>query len=203
MDIVVCTAGSPCLPMMKASVRHYAPDATLRVFRPAPATFGEVYNAAMSEVFETCDEMIVANDDIVLRPDTMRILIEDVDALKLQYGDKVGLVATRADFVRDPQHIRYNDGSQCLEATVVSPLFAWISKKAFDVAQFGPLNWYSDDVICEDLNEQGFKNFISRAYVHHVGSQTVGIDYNKLNNDALPWLRANRPQYLTKWWGWK
>jgi hypothetical protein len=187
---------------MEASVKHYAPEGDLHVFRPAPATFGEVYNAAMAEVFKTCDEMIVANDDIVLRPDTMRILMEDVDQLKQQYGDKVGMVATRADFVRDPQHIKYNDGSQCLEATVVSPLFAWISKKAFDVAQFGPLNWYSDDVICEDLNELGFKNFISRAYVHHVGSQTVGVDYNKLNNDALPWLQANRPQYLKKWWGW-
>ena len=44
-----------------------------------------------------------------------------------------------------------------------------------------------------------FKNFISRSYVHHVGSQTVGTNYAQLNAAAMPWLEENRPQYIKKW----
>jgi hypothetical protein len=168
----------------------------------------------MIAAFKQHDEIIISNDDVVLTPNTMNILLEDVEKAKNIYGDMVGFVATMTDNCRQTQSIRfpqYQGDRQIFgkwesegfmrEMRVISPIFAWISKKAFEAAKFPPLNWYSDDVMCEDLNRLGFHHFVSRAYVHHVGSQTVGTDYNRLNDEAMPWLRANRPEYVQQWFG--
>lgn len=198
IPIVACTIGSPSLAVFEVSVGTYAKQHLLVVHRNTPSTFGQAYNAAMQEAFRTFDEIIISNDDIVLAPDTMSLLLEDVANLKATRGDRLGFVATLSDNARDSQNIRFHQPAVRM-AERVSPYFAWVSKAAFSAAKFPPLNWYSDDVMCEDLNALGFKHFISRAYVHHAGSQTVGVDYRKLNDEALPWLRANRPQYVKKW----
>lgn len=199
--IVACTLGSKSLSVMRASVDTYSPETILVVHSFPPSTFGETYNQALDISFVKYDSVIVANDDVVLTPYSIRLLLEDVEHLKCIHGDKLGFVAARSDDARDSQNIRYENGEEAKQRSVISPIFAWMSKKAFDVARFPPLNWYSDDVICEDLNKLGFTHYISRSYVHHVGSQTVGRDYAKLNAEALPWLRANRPEYVVKWWG--
>jgi hypothetical protein len=81
----------------------------------------------------------------------------------------------------------------------VSPIFAYLSKAAYRAAPFPPLNWYSDDVMCEDLIAAGFYNYVSKAYVHHVGSATIGHDYNALTEAAKPWIKEHRPNYYSKW----
>lgn len=199
--IVVCTIGSKSLGVMRASIDAYAPNCHLNVFWQKPSTFGQSYNDALKKAFDSSDEVIVANDDVVLTPTTINLLLEDVEHLKCVHGKKLGFVASLSDDARMSQNIRQEAGEAVKQRDVISPIFAWMSKEAFEAAQFPPLNWYSDDVICEDLNRLGFVHYISRSYVHHVGSQTVGRDYDKLNADALPWLRANRPQYVVKWWG--
>lgn len=186
---------------MRASINTYNPDCPIFVYRPEPSTFGECYNGALADAFKTHDAVIVANDDIVVTPTSINALMEDVDALKIRHGNKLGLVAALSDDARNSQNIRFEAGKEWKERSAVSPIFAWMSKAAFDAVQFPPINWYSDDVLCEDLNRLGFVHYISRAYVHHVGSQTVGRDYAKLNAEALPWLRANRPDYVRQWWG--
>jgi len=40
---------------------------------------------------------------------------------------------------------------------------------------------------------------MSASYFHHIGSHTIGFDANKLHNDALPWLKENRPTYAKAW----
>lgn len=199
--IVVCTLGSKSLQVMRASINAYNPDCSVLVYRPDPSTFGQCYNEALADAFKSHDEVIVANDDVVVTPHSIDTLMGDVEALKVRHGAKLGLVAAISDDARNSQNIRFERGDEWKERAVISPIFAWMSKAAFEAAQFPPLNWYSDDVLCEDLNRLGFVHYISRAYVHHVGSQTVGRDYAKLNNEALPWLRANRPEYVKKWWG--
>jgi len=82
---------------------------------------------------------------------------------------------------------------------MVMPIFAWISKQAFEEAQFPPLNWFSDDVMCEDLMERGYTHFLSRSYVHHVGASTTGSDEKKMFEASLPWLSQHRPDYLRRW----
>lgn len=199
--IVACTIGSKSLHVMRASLQTYAPECAFMVVACEPSTFGECYNAALQQAFKDFDEVIVANDDVVVTPTSISVLLEDVASLKHKHGDKLGFVAALSDDARMSQNIRQEDGAAPKQRDAISPIFAWMSKAAFEAAQFPPLNWYSDDVICEDLNRLGFTHYISRAYVHHVGSQTVGRDYAKLNAEALPWLRANRPEYIVKWWG--
>lgn len=166
-------------------------------------TFGESYNDAMEEAFKSHDQIIISNDDVVLTPNTISVLMEDVENLQKEYGDKLGFVATVTDNARAEQNIRFVKEGVVRKERVIAPLFAWVSKKAFDAARFPPLNWYSDDVMCEDLNALGFKHFVSRAYVHHAGSQTIGTNYSQLNAEALPWLIEKRPQYIEKWFGGK
>jgi len=205
MIIIGSTVGidtNNCLKVMYASLDIHAPDVKyLFVHQRERTNFGDAYNLALGIAFANHDEVIVANDDVVITPRTIPLLMEDVANLKAIHGDKLGFVAALSDDARMSQNIRIERGDEPKERAVVSPIFAWMSKKAFETAQFPPLNWYSDDVICEDLNAAGFTHYISRAYVHHVGSQTVGRDYSKLNAESLPWLRENRPEYVKKWWG--
>lgn len=200
--IVICTLGCKSLKVLEASLMVYSPETTRLVLEiTSPSTFGQSYNQALSAAFKWYDEVIISNDDVVVTPTSIKVLLEDVQALKAIHGDKLGFVAALSDDARNSQNIRFEAGREVKERAVVSPIFAWMQKLAFEAAQFPPLNWYSDDVICEDLNQLGFAHYISRSYVHHVGSQTVGRDYNQLNAEALPWLRANRPEYVKSWWG--
>lgn len=200
--VVICTLGCKSLNVLETSLMVYNPEvARLVSFIDKPSTFGQSYNEALEKAFKLYDEVIISNDDVVVTPTSISALLEDVDTLKKRHGDKLGFVASLSDDARMSQNIRIERGDEPKERAVVSPIFAWISKWAFETAQFPPLNWYSDDVICEDLNAAGFSHYISRSYVHHVGSQTVGRDYDKLNGEALPWLRANRPEYVKRWWG--
>jgi glycosyltransferase involved in cell wall biosynthesis len=197
--IVVCTVNGKCLPVLAASIRAYSPGHELLVSKGPLRTFGEAYNDAMDSAFKDHDEILIANDDIVLTPTTMAVLMADVEKLKSQHGDKLGFVGTMADNVRWDQSIRFEHPHEVREVKAISPLLAWVSKRAFQAARFPPLNWYSDDVICEALNMQGFKHFVSTAYVHHAGSQTIGHDSDRLIEDAVPWLRANEPELLKAW----
>ena len=216
VPIVICTVNSKCVPVLRASIERYAPDTELIVFEGKESTFGEAYNGALQKVFEKYDEVIVANDDIVLTPWSYKYLLEDVEAQRTAFGRKVGIVGAHSDSAAHRQNVRYQNGAHnalspyynkwdwelaCRESDIVAPLFAWVSKEAFGEAQFPPLNWFSDDVICLDLKAKGFKNFISKSYVHHVGSQTVGQDFGALNGASVAWLRQNRPDYANMWFG--
>lgn len=195
--IVVCTLGSPSLKVLKASVEAYAPHTELLVSYPERSTFGQSYNAFMTEVFDMgYTEMLIANDDIVLHPNTIKELMQDVRLCQVMHGDKLGLVAVHADYVRPAQDIRLYPKLMLREVPVIAPILAWISREAFIDAPFPPLNWYSDDIQCFDLTKKGYHHYVSRAYVHHAGSQTVGRDNQRLHNEALPWILENRPDFF-------
>ena len=209
IPIVVCTIGSKCLNVLKTSIETYAADHPLIIRQYENSNFGDSYNRALLEIFEKYDEVIISNDDVVLHPTTMNILLSDVEKLKAANIEKIGFVATMADNVRASQNVRCkffpNDEivygkwiseNSIKEVPVIAPIFAWYSKKAFEEVQFPPINWYSDDVICYDLINRGYKNFVSTAYVHHVGSSTIGTEYEKLRLEALPWIEQKRPEFL-------
>ena len=180
------------------SVSEYCPEADVLLHHVKGNNFGEVYNQIMKSAFNTHDEIIIANDDIVLRPDSYKLLLEDVAFLK-EDKQKIGFVAARSDNVRPPQCIANQLPQGIYAFPVISPLFAYINKEAFSDAQFPPLNWYSDDVMCQDLNNLGYKHFVSRSYVHHIGSQTVGLNFDQLTEDAKPWIKENRNKYYREW----
>jgi len=213
--LVICTTKGSCLTVMAASVTMYLPthytvylsgsDIIFPRHRtinlPNDSTnFGDAYNAAVKEAFISHPDAIVANDDVVLTPYTHDTLMED---LRIIPEENRGWVGARADYARGLQNIRFKqpgDGNtirhaseqKIIEVDVIAPYFAYISRDAW--VDFPPLNWYSDDIQCIDMAKKGLKHYISRAYVHHVGSQTCGLDYEKCMEEARPWIEQNRPE---------
>lgn len=176
--------------------------------------FGDSYNYAMSQVFmDGHESVIIANDDIVLDPSTYWLLCHDRVMLK-QQGHKVGFLAARSNMVSWHQNIRNHTpedrphGMKWLseesiaQAEWVAPLFASVEREGWP--GFPPTNFYSDNVACADMAEQGFKHFISRAYVHHVGSATIGkggATDSKNIMEAEGWLKLNRPRLHERYFG--
>ena len=197
--IIVCTVNGACLDVMTASLNAYVPrEAARYVHHKVGANFGDAYNFAAREAFKRHDEILVCNDDIVFTPTTWAVLLEDVAYLR-QAIPNLGYVATRSDYARGEQNVRsgrgkieflrYESERHLVEAKTIAPICAWVHRDAW--VDFPPINWFSDDVQCLDMKR---RHFISRAYVHHVGSQTCGQDAQRCYKDAEPWLRANRPE---------
>ena len=219
--IAIATTEGKCLPVLAASVTFYVPqDVTVflagsdiifprhrTVNMPNDATnFGDAYNAVVKRAFEEVDEVVVCNDDIVFNPTTWKLLGEDVAFLR-DKSIPLGWVAARSDYARGLQNIRLGQGKMewfryetenLINITdVIAPICSYISKEAW--VDFPPINWYSDDVQCLDIQKKGFQHAISRAYVHHVGSQTCGFNAKELIQSAQPWIKANRPELYELW----
>ncbi len=187
------------------TIRSRMPELNV-IFRPNPApNFGDAYNAGIDYAFSRGhDSLIVANDDVVITPSTIGLLKEDAEILESN-GVNLGFLGARSDYVLPDQNIRFpveedqQLGLRWASETmikptgVIAPIFATISRKAWDVAKFPSTNWYSDNIICHDLQKAGFRHFVSRAYVHHAGSQTVGTDFEKCHEEPREWIKANRP----------
>lgn len=208
--IVIATRESKALPVLLASINAYVPDDVVIYLAgnerwgigrnitciPNIATnYGDAYNAIVHEAFKKYDEIIVANDDVVLTPTTYQLLLEDVQKLKAIMP--VGWVVTKADYVRPNQSLKYTDEGAMYETQRCSPLFGYVSKAAW--VDYPPINWYSDDIQCIDMITKGYRHFVSRAYVHHAGSQTIGMDNQANHLAAEPWIKANRPELHKEW----
>jgi hypothetical protein len=225
-SIVICTVNNPGVTILLESIRIYAPTMPVYlsgnniqlwhksknilpnlVWRPNQAdNFGDAYNVATSYAFEhgKFDSVILSNDDVVLNPNTIKLLAQDTEILEAN-DVNYGFIGARSDYVLHDQNIRFPveedkraglmwESEQFIKPTgVIAPIFATISKKAWDTAKFPSTNWYSDNIICYDLQIAGFEHFVSRAYVHHAGSQTIGYDYDKCHEEPREWIKANRP----------
>ena len=177
-------------------------------------TFGESYNYAITQAFlDGHETVIVANDDVVLDPNTYWLLTHDRVLLK-QQGHKVGFVSARSNMASMPQNIRAKQENDqwtgmkwASEDTIAqvewtAPLFASIDKEGWPGVP--PTNFFSDNVACSDMAENGYKHFLSRAYVHHVGSSTIGRGIgtdSKNYMEAEDWLKLNRPILHKRYFG--
>jgi len=222
--IVICHVSNPGISVLLESIKVYAPTTPVYVYsvdiargerfrrilpnvivRPNTGrNFGDSYNEAISDVFGriAVDSLIVANDDVVLNPQTIELLGEDKRILE-ENGQKIGFLGARSDYVLPDQNIRFEGGGRdgvrwshegfIKETPVIAPIFATITREAWDTAKFPSTNWYSDNIICHDLNVAGYQHFVSRAYVHHAGSQTIGVDFKKSHEEPRAWIMKNRP----------
>lgn len=222
--LVVCTKGGPHLSVLLQSLRAYLPpDVDLylsgssdKLFTHRTVSipnvgknFGEAYNHAVNCALRLHDAVVVANDDIVLTPYSWDMLMQDVRSLRDE--ENLGWVAARSDYARGAQNIRlqhpgdingslfHSSEKTILPAVVIAPIFAYIRREAW--INFPPINWFSDDVQCYDMNKAGYHHYISRSYVHHVGSQSVGSDFEQCALEALDWCREHRPDFVTEWFG--
>lgn len=177
-------------------------------------SFGEAYNAVMKQAFlDGHQEVIIANDDIVLDPTSYNLLIEDRKQLQSK-GVKVGFLGARTNMSSLHMNVRNRltedhwNGMQwaseqlIIQVPWVAPIFASVGIDGWP--GFPHLNWYSDNVACDDMAKDGFMHFISRSYVHHACSQTIGrsqADSAKNHADAEPWLKRNRPHLHKLYFG--
>jgi hypothetical protein len=210
--IVIATKGSRSLPVFLASVNAYVPNDVVvylagderwgigRHIRCIPnlaSNYGDAYNSIVHEAFKYHDEIIVANDDIVLTPTSYEQLVQDVETLKTEHS-KIGWVVARADYVRPMQLAHGLNSTSIYKCDQVSPLFGYVSKEAW--VDYAPINWYSDDIQCLEMKSIGYQHFISRSYVHHAGSQTIGMDHNKNHLEAQPWIKKHKPELHRVWY---
>jgi hypothetical protein len=226
--IVIATVKGHGLAVLLESIKQYAPECPVYLRGPEsvienfqadfkiygqPQNFGDDYNEVIEMALKDWSSCIVASDDVVLTPSSVNVLMEDVDIVRTMNSYKAGWVAARCDAARPCQNVRVSQPGERLkfykfpsEAHIkmvqeISPIFAWISSDAFEEAKFPPLNWYSDDVHCMDLIQKGYAHFVSASYVHQIGRNTIGFDGKKLHEDALPWIKENRPKYAKAWFG--
>lgn len=217
VPIVIATKTAKCLPVLLASIDQYVPlevtvfvsGSDLRLprhrtinMRNEGNNFGDSYNKVVKAAFAMFDDVIVANDDIVLTPTSYSLLMEDVELLP---GD-TGWVSAKSDYVRGLQNIRefkqregirYMEEGKIIPTEIISPLFSYIHKDKW--VDYKPINWYSDDIQCLEIKANGYQNYVSRSYVHHVGSQTIGMDHTKNHLEAEAWIKENMPELHQKW----
>lgn len=183
------------------------PRMTLLRQAPGITTGSEAWNWCADQT--DAEELLILGDDCVLHPDTVRLLLEDVEFIQTQCGDQVGFVGCRSNYVKGPQNIRSSNGAtkltlafdseqHIIEADMVVPVAAWIRHQVFDlVGGFPATNWFADDLCCWDLKLLGFRHFVSRGYVHHVGERATGQGKKSqdLLDEGITWLRTNRPDF--------
>jgi len=209
--IVIATKESRSLPVLLASINAYVPDDVvvyiagherwgigrhIKCFPNMATNYGEAYNAIVNEAFKTYDEIIVANDDVVLTPTTYQLLAEDVTQFS-RWSDP-GWIVARSDYVRSSQISAYMEPGLVYPISQCSPLFGYVTKKAW--VNYPPINWYSDDIQCLEMKSIGYQHYVSRAFVHHAGSQTIGMDNKQNHLDAEPWIKANKPELHRVWY---
>lgn len=220
--IVIATKTPKCLPVLISSIDRYVPShvkvylagSEIRGFKQQYInlpnngnTFGESYNEVVKEAFKHHDHIIVANDDVVLTPTSYQKLGDDYKFLGMELpNNRLGWIAAKSDYCRGAQNIReftrrngirYEEEDAIIRTDVISPLFAAITKEAW--VDYPPINWYSDDIQCMDIEAKGYENYASSSYVHHVGSQTIGMNHQKNHLDAEEWIRHNRPSLHKLW----
>ena len=210
--IVIATKESRSLPVLLASINAYVPHDVvvyiageerwgigrhIKCFPNTANNYGDAYNAIVNKAFELYDEIIVANDDIVLTPTSYTTLGQDVATLKTEQGN-IGWVVARSDYVRPMQLAHQLKDTNIYKCDRVSPLFGYVSKAVW--VDYPPINWYSDDIQCLEMMKIGYQHYISRSYVHHAGSQTIGMDHHKNHLEAEPWIKENKPDLHKVWY---
>ena len=214
VPIVIATKHAKCLPVLFASIDQYVPlevevivsGSDLRLPRHKTInlpnygkSFGESYNYVCNYAFQNHKHIIVANDDIVVNPESYTRLVDDY--IKLMDAD-IAWMTARSDYAKGVQNIRagsqrigirFVEENQIQEIDVCVPLFALISKMRW--IDYPPINWYSDDIQSLKMRYEGFRNFASTSYVHHVGSSTIGMDHKKNHDEAMEWMKDNEPEF--------
>jgi hypothetical protein len=156
--------------------------------------FGPAFEFACGQTVD--DELIVMNDDAIMHPDTVDLLLEDVEKLRAN-SYKVGWVACRSTYIR-PHQRALGPEEQVLKAPTISPVCAYVDREALAVTSWPPIDWYSDDLMCWEMAHHGYEHFVSRSFVYHIGERSTrerGETRQDLHDVGLAWIREHRPEF--------
>ena len=222
--ICIASTNGKCLPVMMKSIEAYVPDDVviylalqidsidfhsrnhiIHLTKNNANSFGKAYNKVCNWAFERYDTIMICNDDIVFNPDTCNQLQNNWNILHEYYPNQVGYLACRSNYARGKQNIRWHENNAKIQGLkyrhefsitdedTIAPICAVISKDSW--VDFEDINLFSDDIQCAEIIKKGKKHFVSTAYVHHVGSQSIGEPLNEIK-DALNHLKEiNSPYY--------
>jgi hypothetical protein len=221
--ILICSKNQKCLPVLLKSIECYVPEDveiyicgsdyklpkhTTQNFEHTYDTGGKAWNFITLKAFEKYDEVVHAADDCVLNPNSYQLLLEDVQFLK-SLNKKIGIVAARTNYAKGMQNIRYGQGKllglsyegekKIVEVNYVAGIFDWVQKSTY--IETPPIDWFSDDIQCTDMIKNGAMHYVSRSYIHHVGSQTYGHNYQSLTEASKKWIQENRPDMYVRFFG--
>jgi hypothetical protein len=209
-EVVVAWKGPYAPERVHPQARFVEQDATCK-------TFGSAYNFAMNQVSGDC---IILNDDVVLLPDTVPLLLSDISEIKRLAPVAPGIVGCRGSFASSAQSytgfrhlfpaitISSNQFQRGIGPIVriestkqrIAPFAAWISREAHDaVGGLPDADWYGDDLYSRLLHKAGYGLFVSRAFVFHIGercSSTAGLTQDDLNAAGKAWALENCPEVL-------
>jgi hypothetical protein len=219
--IVICSKTQKCLPVLLKSVELYVPEDVeiyicgsdyklpkhkTRNFEHTYDKGGKAWNFIVKKAFEDHEEVVCCADDVVLNPTSYQDLITDVELIK-EVDANIASVAARTNYAKGLQNIRYGQGSlvglyfenesQIIKTDYIAGIFNWVAKNTWEENK--PIDWYSDDIWCMDQVAKGHGIYISRAYIHHAGSQTYGTDYRKCSEESKEWIKENRPELYPMW----
>jgi hypothetical protein len=122
--IVIATVKGHGLSVLLESIKQYAPECPVYLRGPKsvidnyqadfkiygqPRSFGEDYNEIIEMALKDWSSCIVANDDIVLTPTSVKVLMEDVAIVRTMNSYKAGWVAARCDAARPCQNVRITE----------------------------------------------------------------------------------------------
>jgi GT2 family glycosyltransferase len=128
--IVIATVDGKCLPVLLKSIEQYVPNSVeVIIHKNNAGNYGDAYNHAVNKAFMKYDEIIVANDDIVLNPDSYHKLVEDVGYLR-QQNTRLGWLVSRADYARPNQQFFHLDPNLIHTTQRCSPLFGYVHIQA-------------------------------------------------------------------------
>ena len=109
IPICISTVHGKGLPVLLESIKQYAPEAFIYLRGPEKVirgyencrlifgearNFGDDYNEIIEAALKDWSSCIVANDDIVLTPSSVKTLMEDVAIIKTMHSVKPGWVAS-------------------------------------------------------------------------------------------------------------
>lgn len=172
-------------------------------------TYGAAYNYVVHEAFKKHSTILVCNDDAVFTPTTYALLEQDYNYLIHNHNRHgIGWIGCLTDYAIGAQNIRMDmrvSGGKELRmneikrereyyvynANFIAPICGLITKQAW--IDYLPINSFSDTIQCIQMRNKGLEHFVSRSYVHHVGSQSMQ-SYEKEHTDALEILRQSHPE---------
>ena len=141
-------------------------------------------------------DFLGTSDDCVYTPTTVPLLLADAAHLR-QMDMNPGMLGCRSNFAPTSQNVRHPNGAthmegvkfpsedSILESPGLAPFCIWSTTDAFFRDSGGPWphEMHSDDKMCNMMKRKGWRLFLSRAYVHHIGmrsSQVQGLTIDQL-----------------------